>query len=379
VLSRVNLTLLIGPLVPIPVPRAALDALSGVEVTNRDLGASTFQISFAISNQSPLETVFLLSGGNPLLFLRVIVAVTVNGSVNVLMDGVITNHQIVPGTNKTHSTLVITGEDLTALMNQMNLSGFPFPAAPPEGRVALLLAKWSFLGIVPIIIPSIMINEILPTEAIPSQQGTDLAYIQALADQVGYVFYLDPGPVPGVSKAYWGPFIKTGIPQPALNLDMDAASNVESLSFNFDSQKNKIPTVFIYNEESGLTIPIPIPPITPLNPPLGLIPPLPTSLADLQPVADDLAKRPVPEAILIGMSKAAQWADAVTGEGSLDVVRYGRPLKARGLVGVRGAGPAFDGLHYVRSVTHKIKPGEYKQSFQLSRNGLLSTVPTVTP
>ena len=378
-LSRVNLTLLIGPLVPIPVPRAALDALSGVEVTNRDLGASTFQISFAISNQSPLETVFLLSGGNPLLFLRVIVAVTVNGSVNVLMDGVITNHQIVPGTNKTHSTLVITGEDLTALMNQMNLSGFPFPAAPPEGRVALLLAKWSFLGIVPIIIPSIMINEILPTEAIPSQQGTDLAYIQALADQVGYVFYLDPGPVPGVSKAYWGPFIKTGIPQPALNLDMDAASNVESLSFNFDSQKNKIPTVFIYNEESGLTIPIPIPPITPLNPPLGLIPPLPTSLADLQPVADDLAKRPVPEAILIGMSKAAQWADAVTGEGSLDVVRYGRPLKARGLVGVRGAGPAFDGLHYVRSVTHKIKPGEYKQSFQLSRNGLLSTVPTVTP
>jgi len=46
---------------------------------------------------------------------------------------------------------------------------------------------------------------------------------------------------------------------------------------------------------------------------------------------------------------------------------------------VRGAGPAFDGLHYVRSVTHKIKPGEYKQSFELSRNGLLSTVSTVTP
>jgi hypothetical protein len=379
VLSGVNLTLMIGPLVPIPVPREALDALASVEVTNRDLGASTFQISFTLSNQSPLETIFLLSGGGPLLFLRVVIVVTVNGTANVIMDGVITNHQIAPGTNKTHSTLVITGEDLTALMNQMNLSGFPFPATPPEGRVALLLAKWAFLGIIPLIIPSIMISEIMPTEAIPAQQGTDLAYIQALADQVGYVFYLDPGPWPGASRAYWGPLVKAGTPQPALGLDMDAASNVESLSFNFDSQKNKIPTVFIYNEESGVTIPIPIPPITPLNPPLGLIPPLPTSLADLQPVADDLAKRPVPEAILIGMSKAAQWADAVTGQGSLDVVRYGQPLKARGLVGVRGAGPAFDGLHYVRSVTHKIKPGEYKQSFELSRNGLLSTVQTVTP
>lgn len=378
-LSGVTLTLMIGPLVPIPVPREALDALASVEVTNRDLGASTFQISFTLSNRSPIETVFMLSGGGPLLFLRVVVVVTVKGTANVIMDGVITNHQIVPGTNKTHSTLVITGEDLTALMNQMNLSGFPFPATPPEGRVALLLAKWSFLGIIPIIIPSIMMNEVMPTEAIPSQQGTDLAYIQALADQVGYVFYIDPGPWPGTSKAYWGPFVKTGIPQPALNLDMDAASNVESLSFNFDSQKNKIPTVFIYNEESDLTIPIPIPAITPLNPPLGLIPPLPTSLSDLQPVADDLAKRPVPEAILIGMSKASQWADAVTGEGSLDVVRYGQPLKARGLVGVRGAGSAFDGLHFVRSVTHKIKPGEYKQSFELSRNGLVSTVQTVTP
>jgi len=44
-------------------------------------------------------------------------------------------------------------------------------------------------------------------------------------------------------------------------------------------------------------------------------------------------------------------------------------------VGVRGAGPAFDGLYYVKSVTHHIKRGEYKQDFSLSRNGLVSTLP----
>jgi hypothetical protein len=70
-------------------------------------------------------------------------------------------------------------------------------------------------------------------------------------------------------------------------------------------------------------------------------------------------------------------AEAVTGEGSLDVLRYGRSLKARQLVGVRGAGLAFDGLYYVKSVTHNIKRGEYKQSFKLVRNGLISTLPKV--
>ena len=52
-------------------------------------------------------------------------------------------------------------------------------------------------------------------------------------------------------------------------------------------------------------------------------------------------------------------------------------LKARQLVGVRGAGLAFDGLYYVESVTHRVKRGEYKQSFELSRNGIVSTVPGV--
>jgi hypothetical protein len=80
---------------------------------------------------------------------------------------------------------------------------------------------------------------------------------------------------------------------------------------------------------------------------------------------------------MIGLATASQWADAVTGEGSLDVTRYGGVLKARQLVGVRGVGPAFDGLYYVKSVTHKIKRGEYKQNFSLTRNGLVSTVPTV--
>lgn len=376
-LDNVKLNLLMGPFIPSTPPRAVLDALDTVEVTVNDTGTSGFQLTFVIDKQSPLQILFLLSGGSPLLFIRVVVVAIVNGVSNVLIDGVVTNNAIAPGDKGSNSTMTITGEDLSALMNQSDWSGFPFPACPAEARVALLVAKYSMFGIIPMVIPSVLIDVPLPIDQIPSQKGTDLAYIRALADRVGYVFYIDPGPMPGVSKAYWGPQIKFGPIQPALNVDMDAYTNVESLQFNFDQQQNKIPIVYIYNQETGVSIPTPIPPITPLNPPLGAIPPLPTLPPDLTPIRDDLSKRSIPQAIMIGMATASQWADAVTGEGSLDVVRYGNVLKARQLVGVRGAGPAFDGLYYVKSVTHKIKRGEYKQSFKLSRNGLVSTVTTV--
>jgi hypothetical protein len=327
-----------------------------------------------------LQILFLLTGGMPLLFMRVVLVATVNGVANVLMDGVITNNQISPGDKGSNSTLTITGKDLTALMDQSNWSGFPFPACPAEARVALILLKYALFGVIPLIVPSVMIDVPIPIDRIPSQKGTDLEYIRYLAEQAGYVFYIDPGPVPGTNKAYWGPQIKVGPVQPALSADMDAYTNVESLHFNFDQEKNRIPIVYIYNEETGVTIPIPIPPITPLNPPLGLIPPLPTNiLGDLQPHRDDLSKRPIPQTIMMGLAAASQYAEAVSCEGSLDVTRYGGVLKARQLVGVRGAGPAFDGLYYVKSVTHKIKRGEYKQNFTLTRNGLASTVPTVNP
>jgi hypothetical protein len=244
---------------------------------------------------------------------------------------------------------------------------------PPEARVALILAKYAFLGIVPLIIPSVLSDVPIPTQEIPRQKGHDLDYINELADKAGYVFYLSPGPVPGMSLAYWGPEVRVGPPQPALNLDMDAARNVENLSFTFDADHKAMPIVFIQNPETKAPIPIPIPDISPLSPPLGLIPPLPKQF----PMLKDTAKLNPVKAILTGLVVAARTSDAVTGTGSLNVLRYGRLLKARQLVGVRGVGMAYDGLYFVKSVRHSIKVGEYKQDFTLVRNGLVSTLPQV--
>ena len=122
-LKSVQLTLMIGPVIPVAVSSTVLEALSEVEVKVEDVGQSGFQLIFSIDKQSPLNILFLLTGGMPLLFMRVILIATVNGQANVLIDGVITNNQISPGDKGSNSTLTVTGKDLTALMDQSDWSG----------------------------------------------------------------------------------------------------------------------------------------------------------------------------------------------------------------------------------------------------------------
>src|SRR5260370_20037307 len=131
--------------------------------------------------------------------------------------------------------------------------------------------------------------------------------------------------------------------------------------------------VYIKDEFTNATIPIPIPPTTPFNPPLGVVVPFPQKIEPLR----DTAKLSPAQALMRGMARAVATADVVTGDGTLDVLRYGQILRARSLVGVRGAGIAYDGMHYVDSTTHQLKPGEYKQSFVLKRNALITNTPLV--
>ena len=71
--------------------------------------------------------------------------------------------------------------------------------------------------------------------------------------------------------------------------------------------------------------------------------------------------------------------DALSANGELNTVSYGDVLRARKLVGLRGAGYAHDGLYYVKSVTHRIKLGEYKQDFVITREGFGSSTKAVSP
>lgn len=372
-LKGMHLTLLVGPVIALPVPKLVLDALQSVTVTAQaGDNPSGFELTFTFGARSPLNTIFLVAGGQTPL-LRVIVLVTINSVPQVLMDGVMTHYDIQPGQAGGSSTLRVMGQDLTQVMALQDFGGLPYPAMPIEARVALIIAKYAPFGLIPLVIPTLFPDVPVPVDRIPSHEGTDLQYIQRLAGAVGYVFYIEPGPAPGTNVAYFGPPIKIGVPQPALNSDMDAHTNVESLSFNFETSQTTLPVVLLQNALTRVPIPIPIPPLNPLQPPLGAIPAPITNITVLR----DTAKLSPMAAISRGLAAASRSQDAVSGNGSLDVLRYGRVLRARQLVGVRGAGLAFDGLYYVEQVTSTLKAGEFKQSFTLSRNGIISLVPLV--
>jgi len=371
--SPVRLQLFMGPGIPIPAPRAVIDAVQEVKVeSGSGETQSGFELTFRLSNRSPLHTLFLLTGGSSIPIFRVVIAVTLGGTTTVLMDGVMTHHEI-RSDGGPAPTMVLKGKDLTALMDIVPLD-IPYPAMPPALRVLVAVAKYAAFGVVPLVIPSILEDIPIPIERIPRHQGTDYAYVRALAQEAGYVFYIDPGPVPLVSRAYWGPEIRVGVPQSALSLALDGPhANLKTLNFRFDKERKEFPVVFIQEPASKVPILIPTPDITPLNPALGLVPPLPPKIKFLK----DTAKLNPLAAAMRGLAYASRHSDSVFGDGSLDVSRYGHVLRSRQLVGVRGVGEAFDGLHYVTSVSSTLKRGEFTQSFSLARNGLLSTVPVV--
>jgi len=372
-LDGIHLTLMIGPVLPVPAPKVVIDAVQSVQVTSGK-DKTGFQITFAVSKKSPLLTTMLPAGYFDPMSTRVVIAVTLGGFPHVLMDGIVTRQELVPSSEPGQATLTVTGEDLSVLMDVVEMPFMRYPATPSIGRVYLILAKYAAFGIVPVAIPPFINDVPMPTKEIPTHKGTDLAYLKKLANDCGYVFYVEPGPLPGQSIAYWGPDIRIPVPQRALSSNMDAHTNVESLNFSLDGLAKKVVVVTIFDPvKNRVPIVVPIPNFNLFKPPLGARPTLPSKVE----FPDYMTKEQMPNAVNRVLGILARSSDAISVSGSLDVTRYGSVLRNRMLVGVRGGGLAYDGMYYVNSVTHTLKRGEYKQSFQLSRDGLISITPRV--
>lgn len=372
-LKGIQVSLYIGPSRPRQVQQEIVEALASVEISAKSYEATGFQMRFELSNKSPLHSQFLLQMSRGGAMMRVVVAASVNGTPQVLADGVMTSHQSAPGA-RGYTTLSITCEDLTRVMDYQALDGFPFPATPPDVRVRMILAKYARFGISQQVIASPFSEFPNPLDKIRRQQGTDLAYIRKLAEEAGHVFFLDPGPDPGTCKAYWGPALKRGRVQKALTTNMDDHTNVDEINFTYSGEEKTTPIAMIQTP-FGFAIPVPTPDPGILNPSLGSVTP---ASKRFELLSDGTAKESMAQAMSKALSVASKSADVVQASGSLDVLRYGRILQPRALVAVRGASRVFDGAYYVESVTHQIKRGEFRQQFTLSRNALVSKSDTVT-
>jgi hypothetical protein len=212
------------------------------------------------------------------------------------------------------------------------------------------------------------------------QHHTDLDYLNEMAGRYGYVFYVEPGPVPFVNTAYWGPPKRLGVPQSALSVNMGPATNVTSIKFHYNALAPTTVSGQVRDAQLDVTLPIETFVSTRL-PPLVSMPALPFNLPNVRKtVLENADGLTYAQAYARAQAITDKSTDAVvTAEGELDVDRYGDVLRPRGLVGLRGAGFTYDGFYYVKSVTHKIRRGEYKQAFTLTREGTGALSPVVVP
>ncbi len=372
------LQLLIGPTVALPAPPSLMDVIHEIEVTHTDNRPSAFQISFGVGRSGPASVLDYELMTLPTLrpFHRIVLIVTLGGIPQLLFDGVITHIELEPSHQPGQSLLRVTGDDLTALMNLEDKS-VEHPAQDETVIATKIIAGYARYGLIPMVIPPVMIDPPIPTERIPVQQGTDLAYLVEMAERHGHVFYVEPGPAPMTSTAYWGPPKLLDFPQRAITIGMGAHTNAQISSVRTNSETPEVVEDEVQDRLTNETVPVQT--FAPVRPPLALLPSWVTQMPNIRRTRLRESGLNAVQAYARAQARTDAAADTVTLTGSLDATQYGGFLRARGLVGVRGAGFSHDGLFYVKSVTHRIARGSYTQAFTLTRDGLGSTTPVVVP
>jgi hypothetical protein len=373
---QLRLTLLVGPTVAVPAPPILIDALDKVEVTQTDEGRSGFQLTFTAGRGGIIGLMDYPLVSLPLLkpFNRVVLILTFNGVPSVLMDGIITDQQLVPSNVPGESTLAITGEDVSVMMDLEEKSA-EHPAQD-ETLIALkLITGYAQYGLVPVVIPPVALDVPLPIERTPVQQGTDLAYLTLLAHRNGYVFYISPGPAPLTNTAYWGPPKRVGVPQRALSINMGPESNVDSLSFRNNALQPTLVEGQIRDRSTNQTLPLRT--LVSSRTPLSALPALLFNQPNVRKTQLRNSGLTAIQAFARAQGITDASTDALTAEGQMDGLRYGGILQAGRVVGVRGAGLSHDGLYYVKRVSHTVSKETYTQRFTLSRDGTGSLSPVL--
>ena len=370
-LLGIRLQLLIGqPDVPLPAPYEVVDSLVSLKVFNNDRQRDAFQMVFNLGRDSLLEYGLLRSGVLEVKNRMIIMAIF-GGLPQVLIDGIITKHQVVPNNEPGRSQLHVTGEDISVKLSFEDRN-VTHPHQKDSDIVKKILAAAG-------LVPDVTETNDTPSdkERIPTQRCNDLQHIQSLARRNGFVFFVEPTDVPGFNTAYWGPEKREGQSQPALSMNMGPQTNVDTpINFQFDALGPSEAEVSIVDPFTKLAIQIPA--LSAFLPSLTSNPAKPLR----KRFSRDTANLSFAQALLRLFTSSSETSDALQATGEVDAVRYGQALRARRKVDVRGAGQSYNGTYYVQEVIHEITrlpTGSYIQRFTLRRDGRGATGTSIVP
>lgn len=199
------------------------------------------------------------------------------------------------------------------------------------------------------------------------QRGTDMQFLQLLAQRHGFDVYIDVDPASGSLTGHFGPVRLDGEPQGLLTIHMGQSSNLNFLNVRWDMLRPTAVQVDNIDFDSGENQ-------------TGS-----AASSDLTLLGgQDLFKSTTPRMSRVLPSGAAIEAEllsiaqglcnrsslAVVAEGEVDTRNFGAVLRAKRTVTVRGAGELYSGIYLVERVLHAFIEGEYTQSFTLRRNAL---------
>src|SRR6266568_5113578 len=140
----IRLQLLLGqPDVPLPAPYEVVDALVSLQVTNNDRQRDAFQMTFNLGRDSLLEYGLLRSGVLDVPN-RVIIMVIFGGLPQVLIDGIITDHQVIPSNEAGRTQLRVTGEDISIKLSFEDQNA-TYPHQKDSDIVKKILADAGFI------------------------------------------------------------------------------------------------------------------------------------------------------------------------------------------------------------------------------------------
>lgn len=199
-----------------------------------------------------------------------------------------------------------------------------------------------------------------------AQRATDHRFLRELARRRGFEFHVLGG------NAYFRAPDLTGQPQKVIAVHFGDETNCTHLRFEADGTAPTVAQVSYFDamegsaasdvaEASGLPE-LGTKPLSGLRGAIGM--------PQARRIARGLGFRSGAQATeyAAGMLRRNGWW--VTAQGSLNGLRYGRVLRSRKLVTVKGGGPNYNGDYYVRKVQHRLTARTYEMQFELARNAL---------
>jgi len=343
-----------------PAAPDLLAAVLGIEVEDHAELASMLRLRIA-AGQAPDGADWRFVG-DPLFarLANVRLSVTIgSGDAELIFDGYI----VETGADIEHdpgaSVVEVVAMDATVLMDLEE----KVRAWPNESDSGVVEAIFGEYGLTPDVEATEPTRE--EDDVVAIQRATDMQYVRELARRNGFECYVDVAS--GSAEGHFHAPRLDEEPQGVLSVRSGAASNVDAFSVRYDMIAPTAASAAALGalDLSDQTAEIESANLTALG--SDAVHDAGNGRAVLLS-RTGLVDTAALERAAQGVVDRSSWAIRATGE--LGTITYGKVLRAKRPVSVRGVGQVFSGIYYVEKVLHVIDGDGYRQRFALRRNAI---------